>query len=147
MMQFNQFIAVLTTLSITASISVFAYGMSAINVQQFLAFDAATLTAKVFLAAAMVSAMFFSRPRRRVHRVILGLIAIGVLIYATFGAVAGTLLIGDAVIFFFGALVAMTESIEARLPRRHDIPVVPARRQIAVRYLSKRHNIRIANGA
>lgn len=130
-MHINRIIAAFTALSITASISAFAYNLSPIHLEQFFSFDALSLSAKVILACAMISLIFVARPRASMLRLALGSVATGVLLFAAYGAFASTLPLGDALIFFFGSLIAMTESLEATLPRRKP---QARRRQITIQH-------------
>lgn len=143
-MQINQAVAAITALSITTTISVFAFGLSSVDLEQYFAYDIVGLIVKVLLACAMVSAMFIARPRNQLHRLTLGVVASGALLYATYGAITDTLLLGDAVIFFFGAFIAMTESLETSLAHRR---IAKRRKQIIIRQLSRRYSIPVVPGA
>lgn len=123
MIRGNQIIAATTALAITATTIVFAYGQSTATMEQLFSFSFASLAAKVALTAAMLIIMFFPRPRSFVNRAIIGLVATSVLAFATYGALASTLPLGDAIMLFAGTLIAMIESVEATMPHRKPTAV------------------------
>lgn len=117
MIRTNQIIALLTTITIIATTLVFAYGNWPNIMQTHFSFELISLLAKVALGVALLIIIFFTRPRALWHRAIIGLVATTVLAYATYGAIVGSLPLGDAAIYLVGTMIAMTEAVEATMPR------------------------------
>lgn len=113
----NRWVAFIVATLIVGSISMFAYGLSITTVEQYFSFEVVELMSKTLLGFAMAIIIFFSRPRWIGHRILLGAIATSAIVCAAYSAAINSLLIGDAIIYCIGALVAALETTEVRLPR------------------------------
>lgn len=129
MPQSNRLLSALTTLVIIGSTMTFAYGQSLTLLSQYFSFSYLSLFIKVLLALAMLIIMFFARPRTEFHRVVVGAIGLITLSYAAYGAFSQSLPLGDAILYFIGAFIAVTESLEATFLRsKTTTPHTPAPR-------------------
>lgn len=122
MIRTAQVVASITALAIIASINLYAVGNHLGLLEQLFSFSAAGLIIKTMLGIAMLIMVFYSRPRSQLLRMVLGTIASIVLAYTTFGAFSETLALGDAIVYFIGTFIAMTETIEAKLPIASQTP-------------------------
>lgn len=119
---FTQLLCGLTAIAITAPIMIYAYGYNPSSIEKFFSFSALGLIVKVLLGIAMLILVFFARPHSPYLRAVLTMIAAIALVYTNYSIFTETLALGDGIVYFVASLIAMTESVEAEIPRRNQIP-------------------------
>ncbi len=114
----NRLVASAIALVIISTTLTFAYGISTETLDKVFSFGLVDQIAKFLLTVGMLIIAFFPRPRSKFHRFVIGSIATLVIGFATYGALASTLQLGDAILLTIGALIAAMETTEQPITRR-----------------------------